>query len=128
MPGTLAVIDFMALLGLLVLGQQIIAALQKITPLLADLGARQGSAQEVFVRINKGLRKENEDRITAITSKGTPSILWKGAFTQLSNSKVEANFADERTYTWDKEAVSDAFHLGFDLVHHGGGQRFARRT
>ena len=32
MPGTLAVIDFMALLGLLVLGQQIIAALYKITP------------------------------------------------------------------------------------------------
>lgn len=89
--------------------------LQKITPLLADLGARQGSAQEVFVRINKGLRKENEDRITAITSKGTPSILWKGAFTQLSNSKVEANFADERTYTYNGEAIDNAFHLGYDL-------------
>ena len=48
--------------------------LQKITPLLSDVGARQGTPQEVFVRINKGLRKENEDKIIAVTSKSTPSM------------------------------------------------------
>lgn len=89
--------------------------IQKVTPLLSDAAARQGSPKEVFVRINKGLRKENEDRITAITSKTTPSILWKGAFTQLSNSKVEANFADERTYTYNGEPIDTAYHLGYDL-------------
>ena len=89
--------------------------LQKITPLLSDVGARQGTPKEVFVRINKGLRKENEDKIVAITSKGTPSILWQGAFAQLSNSKVEANFADERTYTYNGEPVDTAYHLGYDL-------------
>jgi murein DD-endopeptidase MepM/ murein hydrolase activator NlpD len=88
---------------------------QKITPLLADLGARQGATKDVFVRINKGLRKENEDRITAITSQSTPVMLWQGAFRQLSNSKVEANFADERTYTYEKEAIDTAYHLGYDL-------------
>src|ERR1035437_10657178 len=70
----------------------------KIAPLLNDVGARQGTPKDVFLRVNKGLRKENEDKIAAITMKSTPSILWKGAFSQLSNSKVEANFADERTY------------------------------
>ncbi len=89
--------------------------LQKITPLLSDVGARQGTPKEIFVRINKGLRKENEDKIAAITSKATPSILWKGAFAQLSNSKVEANFADERTYTYNGEPVDTAYHLGYDL-------------
>ena len=89
--------------------------LQKVTPLLSDAAARQGSAKEVFIRINKGLRKENEDRIIAITSKTTPSLLWKGAFSQLSNSKVEANFADERTYTYNGEPVDTAYHLGYDL-------------
>ncbi|MFM9970074.1 MAG: M23 family metallopeptidase [Burkholderiales bacterium] len=89
--------------------------LQKITPLLTDVGARQGAAKDVFIKINKGLRKENEDRITAITGKSTPSILWRGAFVQLSNSKVEANFADERTYTYNKEPIDTAFHLGYDL-------------
>jgi murein DD-endopeptidase MepM/ murein hydrolase activator NlpD len=87
----------------------------KITPLLADVGARQGSPKDVFVAVNKGVRKENEDRIAAVTSKATPAILWKDAFSQLSNSKVEANFADERTYTWNGEAINTAYHLGYDL-------------
>ena len=80
-----------------------------------DVGARQGTPKEVFVRVNKGLRKENEDKIAAITKKATPSILWKGAFSQLSNSKVEANFADERTYTYNNEPIDTAYHLGYDL-------------
>jgi murein DD-endopeptidase MepM/ murein hydrolase activator NlpD len=87
----------------------------KIAPLLNDAGARQGSPQDVFVRVNKGLRKENEDKIIAITKKSTPSILWKDAFSQLSNSKVEANFADERTYTYNNEPIDTAYHLGYDL-------------
>ena len=87
----------------------------KVIPLLNDVGARQGSPKDVFVAVNKGVRKENEDKIAAITKKATPSMLWKGAFSQLSNSKVEANFADERTYTYNNEPLDTAYHLGYDL-------------
>jgi len=87
----------------------------KVAPLLRDVGARQGSPKDIFIRVNKGLRKENEDKIAAITKKSTPSILWKGAFKQLSNSKVEANFADARTYTFNNETIDNAYHLGYDL-------------
>jgi len=87
----------------------------KVAPLLNDAGARQGNPKEIFLRVNKGLRKENEDRIAAITKKATPSMLWKGAFSQLSNSKVEANFADARTYTYNDETIDNAYHLGYDL-------------
>jgi murein DD-endopeptidase MepM/ murein hydrolase activator NlpD len=87
----------------------------KIAPLLAEASARQGAPKDVFVAVNKQLRKENEADITAVTKKTTPSILWKDAFTQLSNSKVEANFADERTYTYKGEAIDTAYHLGYDL-------------
>jgi len=87
----------------------------KMAPLLKDVGARQGTPKDVFVAVNKGLRKENEERITAITKKSTPSILWQGAFSQLSNSKVEANFADHRTYTYNNEQIDTAYHLGYDL-------------
>ena len=87
----------------------------KIAPLLNDVGARQGSPKDVFLRVNKELRKENEDKIAAITKKSTASILWKGAFSQLSNSKVEANFADERTYTYNNDPIDTAYHLGYDL-------------
>jgi murein DD-endopeptidase MepM/ murein hydrolase activator NlpD len=87
----------------------------KVAPLLQDVAARQGAPKDVFVAVNKKLRAENEKRITEITSKATPSMLWKGAFNQLSNSKVEANFADQRTYVYNKEPVDTAYHLGYDL-------------
>src|SRR5258706_394505 len=69
----------------------------KVRPLLTDVAKRQGSAKEVFVAVNKDLRKQNEDRIAQVTSNATPTILWKGAFKQLSNSKGEANFAHSPT-------------------------------
>jgi murein DD-endopeptidase MepM/ murein hydrolase activator NlpD len=87
----------------------------KVVPLLNDVNARQGSPKDVFIAVNKRMRKENEDKIAMITSKSTPSVLWSGAFLQLSNSKVEANFADERTYTYNNEAIDTAHHLGYDL-------------
>jgi murein DD-endopeptidase MepM/ murein hydrolase activator NlpD len=87
----------------------------KMAPLLKDAAARQGSLKDIFLAVNHKLRKENEDEIAAITSKVTPSMLWKGAFTQLSNSKVEANFADHRTYTYHGEQIDTAYHLGYDL-------------
>ena len=87
----------------------------KVAPLLNDVSARQGSAKDIFVRVNKDLRKENESKIAEVTSKGTPSMLWSGAFSQLSNSKVEANFADARTYTYNNETIDNAYHLGYDL-------------
>jgi murein DD-endopeptidase MepM/ murein hydrolase activator NlpD len=87
----------------------------KVAPLAIDAGARQGALKEVFLAVNRRLRKDNEDRITAITRQATPKMLWEGAFVQLSNSKVEANFADHRTYTYNGEVIDTAYHLGYDL-------------
>ena len=86
-----------------------------VTPLVTDVAARQGSAKDIFIAVNKRVRKQNEDKITAVTRKSTPSVLWEGAFIQLSNSKVEANFADERTYLYNNESIDTAYHLGYDL-------------
>ena len=77
----------------------------KVAPLLTDVAKRQGSPKETFIAVNKQLRKENDSRIAELTKKASPSMLWKGAFSQLSNSKVEANFADQRTYTYNGEAI-----------------------
>ena len=88
---------------------------QKVAPLLNDVASRQSSPKEIFIKVNKNLRKENEDKIRSITEKETPTILWHDAFSQLSNSKVEANFADARTYMYKDEAIDSAYHLGYDL-------------
>ena len=87
----------------------------KIVPLIEDVAARQGTPKEQFVAVNKTLRKMNEDKIAEVTKKATPQMLWKDAFAQLSNSKVEANFADYRTYTYNGEPADNAYHLGYDL-------------
>jgi len=88
---------------------------QKVAPLLNDVASRQASPKEIFIKVNKSLRKENEDKIRSITEKETSTILWHDAFSQLSNSKVEANFADARTYVYKDEAIDSAYHLGYDL-------------
>jgi murein DD-endopeptidase MepM/ murein hydrolase activator NlpD len=87
----------------------------KVAPLLNGAAAREGGAKETFLAVNNGLRKQNDDRIAAITKNSSPAIQWQGAFAQLSSSKVEANFADERTYTYNGEAIDTAYHLGYDL-------------
>jgi murein DD-endopeptidase MepM/ murein hydrolase activator NlpD len=87
----------------------------KVAPLLSDAAEREGAPKEVFIAVNRRLRKENEDGIATITQKASPSMLWKDAFAQLGSSKVEANFADLRTYTWNGEAIDTAYHLGYDL-------------
>ncbi len=87
----------------------------KVAPLLNDVAARQGSPKEIFIAVNRGLRKDNEDKITNLSQKTRGKILWSGTFSQLSNSKVEANFADARTYLYQGESIDSAYHLGFDL-------------
>jgi murein DD-endopeptidase MepM/ murein hydrolase activator NlpD len=88
---------------------------QKVAPLVTDVAAKQGGPKAIFVAVNKTLRAQNEAKIAEITGKASPKKLWDGAFAQLSNSKVEANFADQRTYTLNGEAVDSAYHLGYDL-------------
>lgn len=87
----------------------------KVAPLLNDVGARQAKPQEIFVKVNRDLRKVNEAKIKSITEQRTEQKLWQGAFKQLRNSKVEANFADARTYKYNDNEIDKAYHLGYDL-------------
>jgi murein DD-endopeptidase MepM/ murein hydrolase activator NlpD len=87
----------------------------KVAPLLNDVGARQQTPKDVFIKVNHDLRKENDEKIRSIGQKTADKMLWNGPFIQLSNSKVEANFADARTYIYHDQAIDTAYHLGFDL-------------
>jgi len=69
-----------------------------------------------FLRINGELRKINADQIAALAAKTSPRKLWDGPFVQLGNSKVEASFADRRTYIYKGKEVDQQTHLGFDLA------------
>lgn len=72
--------------------------------------------KEIFLKVNNEMRKQNDSTIKKTGSKSENKIMWEGAFRQLSNSKVEANFADERTYILNGEPIDKQYHLGYDLA------------
>ena len=74
------------------------------------------SHKEIFLKVNNEMRKKNDATIKKVGSNSKGEIMWDGAFHQLSNSKVEANFADERTYILNEEPIDKQFHLGYDLA------------
>jgi murein DD-endopeptidase MepM/ murein hydrolase activator NlpD len=84
----------------------------KITPPAGD----QVDQVAKFVKINSELRKMNSDDIVSITEDSSPTRLWSGPFEQLGNSKVEAAFADHRTYVYKGKEIDQQVHLGFDLA------------
>jgi murein DD-endopeptidase MepM/ murein hydrolase activator NlpD len=69
-----------------------------------------------FLEVNGELRRRNADQIAAFAKQTSPSRLWDGPFVQLGNSKVEAAFADHRTYVYKGKEVDHQVHLGFDLA------------
>ena len=76
----------------------------------------QGSLLKDFLAINGDMRRANARELVAFSQKTAPRFLWSQPFIQLGNSKVEAGFADSRTYMYHGEAVDHQTHLGFDLA------------
>ena len=88
----------------------------KIEPLLTEAGGYGGSPKEQFLKVNRDLRRVNEETIRKVCRKTVPKKLWDGRFNQLSNSAVQANFADHRSYFYRTEKIDEARHLGYDLA------------
>jgi murein DD-endopeptidase MepM/ murein hydrolase activator NlpD len=69
-----------------------------------------------FLRINGELRRVNAQQIADLAKKTSPERQWTETFVQLGNSKVEASFADHRTYIYKGKEIDQQTHLGFDLA------------
>src|ERR1019366_367702 len=91
--------------------QMVVPDVVSHTPSVKD----QGDLVKTFVEINSKLRHENHATIAKLAKQSAPQFLWDGPFLQLSNSKVEAAFADRRTYLYKGERIDQQDHVGFDL-------------
>jgi murein DD-endopeptidase MepM/ murein hydrolase activator NlpD len=94
------------------------AFIQKVVPEITSHTPdikNEGDPVQVFVKINSELRRKNHEAIAAYAKQSGGAFLWNGPFVQLSNSKVEAFFADRRTYVYKGKAVDQQDHVGFDL-------------
>ncbi|HUS06488.1 MAG TPA: M23 family metallopeptidase, partial [Bryobacteraceae bacterium] len=68
-----------------------------------------------FLRINGDMRRENTQTLAGLRLQTADKFLWGGPFLQLGNSKVESQFADQRSYIYKGKKVDQQMHLGFDL-------------
>ena len=95
------------------------AFLDRVVPAILqhqpDLDA-SGDTLAKFLVLNGELRRRNAETIAALAAKTAPETLWSGPFEQLANTKVEASFADHRTYFYKGKEVDQQVHLGFDLA------------
>ncbi len=96
------------------------AFLQRKVPELAPQTpgtASGGELLEAFLKVNRAGRKAAEAKIREVARTGSaPKPLWQGVFRQQPNTKVFANFPEERTYTFDGRVVDSQWHLGIDLA------------
>jgi murein DD-endopeptidase MepM/ murein hydrolase activator NlpD len=69
-----------------------------------------------FLRINGELRRIDNAEIAALARRTSPDMLWTEPFQPLGNAKVEAKFADSRTYFYQGREIDHQVHLGFDLA------------
>lgn len=89
------------------------AFLEKIVPRLDPAGS--GPLLERFLRINREVRQANNQTLSGLRLQSEPRALWEGPFEQLASTKVEALFADIRSYIHNGAKVDEQVHLGFDL-------------
>lgn len=93
----------------------------KIADLVSEMAPERSNLErlEKFKFVNETMRNGNEDIILNVTS-GVPTELVKGFYVKpfypLRNGKVVASFGDHRYYEYQKQPVSESYHLGLDLA------------
>ncbi len=93
--------------------------LQRVVPPIMSQMAElddQGSLLKDFLLINGHLRQVEAGQMAEFSKHTSPHFLWTQPFIQLGNTKVEAHFADDRTYLYRGQVVDHQTHLGFDLA------------
>jgi len=71
---------------------------------------------ELFLYINRDLRRQNKTVIDQIMQQSEAHKLWEGSFMRLPRSATRAGFGDERTYRYGGKRVDQQTHLGIDLA------------
>ncbi|MGH9395238.1 MAG: peptidoglycan DD-metalloendopeptidase family protein [Terriglobia bacterium] len=89
-----------------------------VPPILSQTTAiqDQGSLVKNYVEINRDLRKIDKERLIQFGKETNPKFMWSQAFLRLPNAKLEANFADHRTYLYNGQVIDHEVHLGYDLA------------
>jgi murein DD-endopeptidase MepM/ murein hydrolase activator NlpD len=66
-----------------------------------------------FLKINRDMRRENNQKLADLRFKTEEKVLWNGPFVHYG--KEESEFADVRNYIYHGQKIDQQVHLGFDL-------------
>jgi len=88
----------------------------KIVPDFQQFFPEFTSPLELFLKVNRDLRKENIAKVLEIGQQSAPAPLWSGSFQRQPNAAVPGNFAQPRTYLHNGLIIDHQTHLGIDLA------------
>jgi hypothetical protein len=71
---------------------------------------------ELFLKVNRDLRKENIAKVFEIGQQSASTPLWSGLFLRQPNAAVPGFFAQPRTYLHNGLIIDHQTHLGIDLA------------
>jgi Peptidase family M23 len=92
--------------------ERVVPATLNRTPEVQD----EGDLLKNYVMLNRHLRLIDAQLLVAYSQKTAPEFLWTQGFLRFPRSKVEAHFADYRTYLYNGQVVDQETHLGYDLA------------
>lgn len=87
--------------------------LQKVVGELDPQGT--GSLVDRFVKLNREMRRANNQQIYDLRNNTEKRILWSGPFIPVKGAR-ESYFADRRSYIYNGRKVDEQVHLGYDLA------------
>ena len=89
---------------------------QRMRPLLESAGEAPDDPKEVFLAVNRDMRKSNSETFTALADRATTVMAWEGVFMRLPKAANRAQFADHRVYKYRGAIIDRQVHLGADLA------------
>ncbi len=86
------------------------------TPEFETMAPNAQSPLDIFLYVNREVRKANRAKMVELSKQTSPNPLWQGAFMRQPKAAPLAQFADHRDYFYEGKKVDEAYHLGFDLA------------
>jgi murein DD-endopeptidase MepM/ murein hydrolase activator NlpD len=88
----------------------------KIVPDFQRFFPEFGDPLELFLKVNRELRKENLAKVLEIGQQSAATPFWTGVFLRQPNAAVPGFFAQPRTYLHNGLIIDHQTHLGIDLA------------
>ncbi len=98
------------------------------TPEFEALAPNAQTPLDIFLYVNREVRKANRAKMAELSKQTSPTPLWQGSFMRQPKAAPLAQFADHRDYYYEGKKIDEAYHLGFDLASVAQAEIFASNT